>query len=1003
MQDVETRQKQARPSYFDIYYPDRQSAPAPADPNSSKHQENNSAAPAVDYRISTSSLSLRNSTTANASPAPTRASRPPSSTRWSLALSSIAADEALRQNSISVTRRSSAASETMETYAPRRRPSSTPAAPSSATIASVSHSGRGGVTPANPRTRPRPLMFAPTDGEGDLPSPSRAQFAPSPTRMTFPSLRRMSSSSSAAQVLPSRSNSGDFDDDDQAMNALVESYERRSTESRPSSIHSRQSTTAQRIRPVSMVFPSAPPRADSSQDLRQRRSQGSFGSNVSLSENQPHTPIPQPSFAPAAQSDATPSERQSLTKRQGRLFFGNGANGRASGMGNHKWDTSDASIDSFAKRPAQPTSDQPSASNSRRDENDTKSPSRNGEINATSRPASAVSVDSILRSYGRASPPSRLELPKPSSIATNSPSPTFLQPRPAPQPPTAPTAGPQSTPPTPNPARSAVKLPVVDTVKSPDRIRTIDEIIRQHAGTQYVAKLDEQRRAPSSDTSDEPRASVDSISTDLATHLALEEALEREAASPTRHGLRKISLRRDDRLARSTSASSNLGQSGRLTPSVSQGRLSPEQALSPARDVAERELAALIRSPRLTRLVRLQRSPNQGLTVSLADVGDPAGHPVIVFLGLGCVRYLVALYDDIALALGLRLICLDRWGLGRTSEVPDKQRGFDEWATIVQEAADQLELRTFSLLAHSAGAPYALAVALAMPDRVVGAIHLLAPWLSVSGESLAGAYKYLRYVPTSVIKTAQAAEWKMQAWRLGKPPTPVSHSAVGYDHRADKLSIAPSLSPSHTNGARIPRSGSHLELKQTSTATSLEEREMGRTTPDGSVFGAGPRQRSSFYAADAFVTPPRPSSSMRGHLTPTSSARPAALARRASSDSQASALESPTSALSPRSSSSGDGLANALLRASHAESLRGSTSDLLVILERTAKPESSYTRLTQGVKVWQGDKDDRISLSSVKALETTLKDCRVKVVAGADHSLMTSESLLGVSLLKACS
>ncbi|KAK0530312.1 hypothetical protein OC835_004045, partial [Tilletia horrida] len=43
----------------------------------------------------------------------------------------------------------------------------------------------------------------------------------------------------------------------------------------------------------------------------------------------------------------------------------------------------------------------------------------------------------------------------------------------------------------------------------------------------------------------------------------------------------------------------------------------------------------------------------------------------------------------------------------------------------------------------------------------------LAPWVSSQVES---NWKWLKYVPDGVIRTAQAAEWKMQAWRLGKQP-----------------------------------------------------------------------------------------------------------------------------------------------------------------------------------------------------------------------------------------
>lgn len=141
--------------------------------------------------------------------------------------------------------------------------------------------------------------------------------------------------------------------------------------------------------------------------------------------------------------------------------------------------------------------------------------------------------------------------------------------------------------------------------------------------------------------------------------------------------------------------------------------------------------AILLRSSRLTRLLILARHPNRGLVVSLSDVGSSTGHPVIVYLGLGGVRYLTALFDELAESMGLRLICIDRWGLGKTGEVPPERRGFLEWAAVVDEVADQLGVSKFSILAHSAGAPYSLATALRLPERVFGSVHLLAPWVSV--------------------------------------------------------------------------------------------------------------------------------------------------------------------------------------------------------------------------------------------------------------------------------
>ena len=75
-------------------------------------------------------------------------------------------------------------------------------------------------------------------------------------------------------------------------------------------------------------------------------------------------------------------------------------------------------------------------------------------------------------------------------------------------------------------------------------------------------------------------------------------------------------------------------------------------------------VAQYLRSARLTTLLKLTRSPHASqdnpLTVSLSDLGSQTGFPVVVFLGLGCVRHIMGLYDEMAEFLGLRLITIDR-------------------------------------------------------------------------------------------------------------------------------------------------------------------------------------------------------------------------------------------------------------------------------------------------------------------------------------------------------
>ena len=179
--------------------------------------------------------------------------------------------------------------------------------------------------------------------------------------------------------------------------------------------------------------------------------------------------------------------------------------------------------------------------------------------------------------------------------------------------------------------------------------------------------------------------------------------------------------------------------------------------ISPSQTIAQ-----YLRSTRLTTLLKLTRYPHatreQPLTVSLSDLGRPDGFPVVMFLGLGCVRHIMGLYDEMAEILGLRLITIDRsvvlhsegffealfvyrWGLGRTEAPRAKSaRGIMEWGSVVEEVLDMLSIEHCSVMAHSAGAPYALSFASRAPDRIHGDICLLAPWIggSDSGKHPSG-------------------------------------------------------------------------------------------------------------------------------------------------------------------------------------------------------------------------------------------------------------------------
>jgi hypothetical protein len=90
-------------------------------------------------------------------------------------------------------------------------------------------------------------------------------------------------------------------------------------------------------------------------------------------------------------------------------------------------------------------------------------------------------------------------------------------------------------------------------------------------------------------------------------------------------------------------------------------------------------------------------------------------------------------------------------------------------------------------------------------------------------------------------------------------------------------------------------------------------------------------------------------------------------------------------------------LGNALIAASHAESAKGTHNDLLQILNHDNHPWGfSYSAYPHRVRVWYGDKDEKIAENAVRWMERVMgaDKCHVKVVKGADHGLMYKSSVV---------
>lgn len=111
-----------------------------------------------------------------------------------------------------------------------------------------------------------------------------------------------------------------------------------------------------------------------------------------------------------------------------------------------------------------------------------------------------------------------------------------------------------------------------------------------------------------------------------------------------------------------------------------------------------------------------------GLRLAWAEYGDPAGRPVFFYHGWPASRLEAALVHRPALERGLRVLAIDRPGMGRSDFMPDRVLG--DWPRLLEKFADAHGIGRFGQLAVSGGGPYALACAHALPDRLSGSAVL---------------------------------------------------------------------------------------------------------------------------------------------------------------------------------------------------------------------------------------------------------------------------------------
>ncbi|KAF1846600.1 alpha/beta-hydrolase [Cucurbitaria berberidis CBS 394.84] len=362
-------------------------------------------------------------------------------------------------------------------------------------------------------------------------------------------------------------------------------------------------------------------------------------------------------------------------------------------------------------------------------------------------------------------------------------------------------------------------------------------------------------------------------------------------------------------------------------------------------DSIDIDVQSYLNSPRLSQKIR---HPQTGRIISFSEVGDPDGYAVFVCVGMGLTRYVMAFYDQLAATLKLRLITPDRPGIGESQVDPNGTPL--SWPDDVLVICQALKISKFSLLAHSAGAVYALATSLRMPQHIRGRVHLLAPWIPPSQmapigisqdspptQQLPRSQRFLRALPPSLLKVANSTFLSATSASLQRTgpksspktrrksmapqtvPSPQSRPPLK-DSRPDSMLLMDQVLPNASSlTLTSPADPNYEQTKRMQEALSLAERERQHAFDERLTFAIWDRA--------------------------TTNANPA--------------------------------------------------TDLIVCLETKQSIGFRYEDINRPVVIHHGSKDSRVPADNVRWLGRLMRKCEVRILEGEHHGLMASAQVMG--------
>jgi pimeloyl-ACP methyl ester carboxylesterase len=162
-----------------------------------------------------------------------------------------------------------------------------------------------------------------------------------------------------------------------------------------------------------------------------------------------------------------------------------------------------------------------------------------------------------------------------------------------------------------------------------------------------------------------------------------------------------------------------------------------------------------------------------GRRLGYAEYGDARGALVLWCHGTpGARRQIPPTAHDAARALGLRIVCPERPGVGASTE--HSYEHVIDWAADAATVAEQMGHERFMVVGLSGGGPYALACAHEFPDRVAG-VGLLGSVTPVTGDALTAGGPVSLARPFNGILKAMRRPLGVGLWAFVQVVTPVAH------------------------------------------------------------------------------------------------------------------------------------------------------------------------------------------------------------------------------------